>query len=202
VVADASDLLALAVDEEALAAGVTDEAMAAVPAYAHPVALLPLGHVGADLLDATGDLVTRNARQRKAWIGAELHQRIAVTDTAGFHLDPDLPRRRLRYFALDQLECAARLRHLDAPHHLRLGGGFPRGRVPVTVEPTAHQHETAVLSPEHPGSARTSGFPDRGAEPIQVPWNSPTPAPHLLQSTACGVVVPRAFLSSPPGAGR
>src|SRR5205814_9642821 len=90
VVADAGDLLALAVDEEALAAGVTDEAMAAVPAYAYPVALLPLGHVGADLLDATGDLVTRNARQRKAWIGAELHQRIAVTDTAGFHLDRDL----------------------------------------------------------------------------------------------------------------
>src|SRR6267143_4372694 len=121
VVADAGDLFPLAVDEEALATGVADEAVAAVPADAYPVALLPLGHVGANFLDPTGDLVARNARIRNAWIGAELHQRIAVTDSAGFYLDADLPRRGLRKLVLDRLECAAGLRHLDGPHHLRHG---------------------------------------------------------------------------------
>src|SRR5437879_2185483 len=62
VVAESGDFLPFAVDEEAFAAGVADEAVAAVPADAHPVALLPLGHVGADLVDAPGDLVARNPR--------------------------------------------------------------------------------------------------------------------------------------------
>src|SRR6202022_1479519 len=121
VVADAGDLLAFAVDEEALAAGVADEAMAAVPADAYPVALLPLGHVGADFLDPAGDLVARHARRRGAWIGAELHERVAVTDSACLYLDADLPRRGLRQFALNRFECATRLRYLDGPHHLRHG---------------------------------------------------------------------------------
>ena len=118
VVAESGDFLPFAVDEEAFAAGVADEAVAAVPADAHPVALLPLGHVGADLVDAPGDLVARNPRQRQAGKRAGLHEGVAVADSAGFDLDADLARGGFWELALDELERAIGLGHLYGPHHL------------------------------------------------------------------------------------
>src|SRR5712664_288440 len=137
VVADPGDLCALAVDEEALAAVVADEVVPAVPAYAHPVALLPLGHVGADLVHPTRDLVAGNAREGETWIAAELHQCVAVTDSAGFHLDADLPRRGLGYLARDQLECTSRLGDLDGPHH-------PRHGAPPDLDGAAQMHSAST----------------------------------------------------------
>src|SRR5439155_5063412 len=101
VEADARHLRPLAVEEESLAAGSADEAVTAVPADAYPVALLPLRDVGADLVDTPGDLVARNARQLETRIGPHLDQRVTVAEAAGFDLDADLVRRRLRQLPLD-----------------------------------------------------------------------------------------------------
>src|SRR5205807_975683 len=90
VEADAGDLRALAVDEEALAAGVADEAVAAVPADAGAVAFLPLRHLRAHRVDAAGDLVSRHARQGEPGEGAGLDEGVAVADAARLHLDADL----------------------------------------------------------------------------------------------------------------
>src|SRR5205814_10324736 len=116
---DARYLRPLAVEEESLAAGIADEAVAAVPADTCPVAPLPLRHVGADLVDPSGDLVAGNARQLETRLGPHPDQRVAVTDAARFHLDADLVRRRLRQPALDELEGTAGFRHLHRSHHLR-----------------------------------------------------------------------------------
>src|SRR5262249_14305960 len=63
VVADSGDAGAFAVDEQALAAGLADEAVAAVPAHPHPIAFLELLDVRAHLVDEAGDLMPRDARQ-------------------------------------------------------------------------------------------------------------------------------------------
>jgi len=76
--------------------------------FCHSVTLAPTFSTPA------GDLVTGNARQRKPWIGAELHQRIAVTDpqaSTWMRICPDAGSGNSR---LDQLECATGLRHLTA----------------------------------------------------------------------------------------
>src|SRR5438132_2218763 len=118
VMTDPGDPLPFAVDEETLAAGVADEAVATVPADAHPVALLPLRHAGADLLDAPRDLVARNPRQLQTGKRAASHDYVAVADSARFNLDADLARVGFREFALDELERAVGLRDLHGPHHL------------------------------------------------------------------------------------
>src|SRR5207248_861180 len=119
VVAHAGDLRLLAIDEEALAAGVADEIVSPVPADAHPVALLPFRHVGADLVDASGDLVAGDPGQLQARERSALHVRIAVADSAGLHLDTDLRRTRFWDLALDQLERSVGPRYLHRSHHFR-----------------------------------------------------------------------------------
>src|SRR5205823_384078 len=84
----------------------------AEPADAHAVAGLPLAHGGADLVDAAGDLVAGDARQCKSRKLPALYERVAVTDSTGFHLDADLSGGRIRHVALHQLERAAGLRNL------------------------------------------------------------------------------------------
>ena len=117
VVGDAGDLRLFAVDEESLAARVADEIVPAVPAHADPVAFLPLGHVGPDLVDSSGDLVAWDARQRESGEVAGLHEDIAVAHSAGLDLDPDLPRAGLGDLAFDQLERRVGPRNLHCSHH-------------------------------------------------------------------------------------
>src|SRR5207249_5722873 len=90
VEADAGDLRLHAVEEEPAPAGVALEAVTAVPADAGAIALLPRGHVRPDGVDAPGDLVTGNARQRHAGEPARLHDGVAVADAARLDLDPNL----------------------------------------------------------------------------------------------------------------
>ena len=107
VVADAGDLRLLAVEEEALAARVAHEAVAAVPADADAVARLPLRHLGAHRVDAPGDFVAGDARQREPGKRPPLHERVAVADAARLDLDADLRGTRFRDLALDHLERAS-----------------------------------------------------------------------------------------------
>src|SRR5262249_29542373 len=124
VVADAGELLALAVDEVPAPAGIAGHAVPAVVADTHPLALLPLGDVGAPLVDPPRDLVSRNAGERETGECPELHPGIGVADPARLDLDPDLARRRLWNLALDQLECASWLGCLDGSHHPGHGSSF------------------------------------------------------------------------------
>jgi hypothetical protein len=61
-----SDLLELAVDEIAAAAGIALEAVSAVPSDGNPLAGFPQGHVGSEGVDGAGDFVARDARILKA----------------------------------------------------------------------------------------------------------------------------------------
>ena len=93
---DGGNLLVAAVNKVAAAAGITSEIVAAVPSDSDALAGLPVGYVSADGVDAAGDFVSRNAGILKAGPLAFLGQRIAVADTAGFNLNPDLAGGRAR----------------------------------------------------------------------------------------------------------
>src|SRR5260370_27458100 len=87
---EGGDFFGLAVNEVAASAGVAGEIMAAVPSHSYALAGFPVGYVGADGVDAAGDLVSGNARILEAWPIAFLYQHVAVADAAGFDFDPDL----------------------------------------------------------------------------------------------------------------
>ena len=116
VEADARNLGFLAVDEEPFAARVAGEAVTPMPPHPGAITHLPGSDARADGVDAPGDLVPGNAREREPRERARLHERIAVADAAGFHLDPELARAGLRERALDELEWAIRLGNLDCLH--------------------------------------------------------------------------------------
>jgi hypothetical protein len=75
--------------------------MSAVPAYANALACLPRGDVFADCVDASGDLVTRDARILKTRPQTFFDKRIAVADAARIYLHANLFWSRPRHIALD-----------------------------------------------------------------------------------------------------
>src|SRR6516164_10539485 len=75
-----------------------------------------------DCVDDTGNLVTRNPGEGKAWPLTFHGKTVTVTHPAGLDTDPHLALRRLRHLALNQFKRTATLRHLYRPHlsHARL----------------------------------------------------------------------------------
>src|SRR6516164_11057836 len=69
-----------------------------------------------DCVDDTGNLVTRNPGEGKAWPLTFHGKTVTVTHPAGLDTDPHLALRRLRHLALNQFKRTATLRHLHRPH--------------------------------------------------------------------------------------
>jgi hypothetical protein len=90
--------------------------MPAVPAHTNALSDLPLRHIGADLIDAAGNLVSGNAGILNARPKTFFHQRIAVADAAGFDFDAHLPAPGLGSWTLDDFEISTWLADLNGFH--------------------------------------------------------------------------------------
>ena len=90
--------------------------MSAVPTHADALTGFPESDVWADSIDASGDLVSGNARILQAWPDAFFHQSIAVADAAGFDFDANLTAGGLGDGALDQFEISAWFADLNRFH--------------------------------------------------------------------------------------
>jgi hypothetical protein len=117
VKADSGNLFKLAENELTAAAGIADKAVSAMPADTHALAGLPLRYIGANHVDAPGNLVARNARVLQPGKSRLLDDGIAVTDTAGFYFDPDLGAARLRDRTLNDFEVSTRFADLCGFHN-------------------------------------------------------------------------------------
>lgn len=90
--------------------------MSTVPSDAHTLPSFPLSHVRTDGVDAPGNLVAGNTRIFDARPESIFDQLIAVADTAGFDLDPDLAAAGLRNGAIDDLKIATGFADLNGFH--------------------------------------------------------------------------------------
>src|SRR4051812_26905656 len=104
---DASNLLVHAKHEIATATGVAYKAMPAMPAHTHPLPWLPLDHVRADGINASGDLMAGDTRILLAGPVPFFYQCIAVTYATGFDLDTHLIACGLGDWALYEFEISA-----------------------------------------------------------------------------------------------
>src|SRR5215469_12189419 len=120
------DLLPLAQHEIAAAAGLAFETVPAMPADADPLSLLPQRDIGADLVDASGNLVTWHARILNSWPQAFFYQHVAVADAARVHLDTNLPAPRLRDRTLDNFKISTGFADLNRYHRRPLSVGSGR----------------------------------------------------------------------------
>src|SRR4051812_37971871 len=111
------------VDEIAAAAGIALEAVSAVPTDAHALARLPQSDFGADSIDKSGDLVAGNAWILQPRPHAFFYQRIAVADTARFHLDTHLSAARLGNGSFDDFEISTCFADLNGFHEDLLSRG-------------------------------------------------------------------------------
>jgi hypothetical protein len=109
----------LAVHEVSAAAGVTLEAVSAVPSDADALSGLPQSNVGADGINASGDFVSGHARILKSGPDSFFHQRIAMTDPTGFDFNTDLTATGLRSGAFDNFEISMRFADLNGFHGWR-----------------------------------------------------------------------------------
>ncbi len=95
-------------------------AMTAMPTHADTHPFLPIRHVRAHSVDEAHHLVAGHAGILNAGNRAHDRQHVAVTNTAGLHLDAHLPRLRLRHVALDNFKSGIGFRNLRNFH-----GGSP-----------------------------------------------------------------------------
>src|ERR1700722_17892230 len=116
VKADGRDLFELTQNEVPAAARVALKAVSAMPSNSHALTRLPQSDVGADGIDATGNLVARHSRVLNSRPVPFFHKRVAMADAAGFHLDAHLPASGLRSWSLDDFEITSRLANLDGLH--------------------------------------------------------------------------------------
>jgi hypothetical protein len=103
------------------------------PAHTEPLPGGPADDAGTDCVDDTGNLVTRNPGEGKAWPLTFHCKTVTVTHPAGLDTDPHLALRRLRHLALNQFKRTATLRHLYRPH---LSHGPSLYRVRLHFTPT------------------------------------------------------------------
>jgi hypothetical protein len=94
--------------------------MAAVPADADTLSLLPRGNPGAHFINDACDFVSRNARILNARPQAFFREHVTVANTTGLYLDAHLSWTRLRNLALDDLEISSRFGNLRNLHWCRL----------------------------------------------------------------------------------
>src|SRR6185312_10332385 len=107
VVADAGNLLVLAVAEIAAPAFAARAIMSAMPANTDPLPLAPRADSGSEFVDHARDFMARNARIRNAGPRSFHDQRVTVAHPAGVHPDANLSRTGLRNLALHNLKTLA-----------------------------------------------------------------------------------------------
>ena len=97
--------------------------LAAVPAHADVLTLLPVRHAGAHIVDHAGHFVSGHTREDDAGPRTILREDIAVTHPARQHADPHFARAGLGNLPLDNREgrsCRRDLRHFHLCHLLSL----------------------------------------------------------------------------------
>ena len=87
-----------------------------MPSYADALSGLPQRDVGADGVDASGDLVSGDARILNAGPDSFFHQHIAVTNATGLDLNADLTASGLRGWAFDDFEVSTGFADLNGFH--------------------------------------------------------------------------------------
>jgi len=86
----------LAIHHVSASAWLTDSVFAAEEADTDTLTDFPSGYTSAQGFNAANYFVPRNARQSQTRVGARHRGHIAVTDSTGFHSNPDLARPRFR----------------------------------------------------------------------------------------------------------
>ena len=121
---DGGNFFVLAQNEIPPAAGVALKAVSAMPSHTDSLPWLPQRYVGANRVDASGDLVAGDARILKSRPDPFFDQRVAVADAAGLDLNSHLAAARMGDRTLDEFEISAWLADLDCSHNMfshRLG---------------------------------------------------------------------------------
>ena len=77
-------------------------ATAAVPTHTHPLACYPTGHARTDLINHSGNFMSRNTWVLDARPMSFFCKRIAVTDAARLHTNTNLTHSGLRNLPLNQ----------------------------------------------------------------------------------------------------
>ena len=119
VIADAANFQVPAIAEISAPALPTRVVLAAVPADADTLPLLPCGNTVAHFIDDACHFMSGNARILNSRPQAFFREHVTVANAAGLHLDPHLSCIRLRNLALDDLEICSgfgNLRHLHLCH--------------------------------------------------------------------------------------
>jgi hypothetical protein len=90
--------------------------MAAVPADANALALLPAGNTGTQFIDDAGDFMPWNTGILNSWPSAFFREHVTVTDTTSLHFDEHVTCVRFRNRAFDDLEIASSFTNLRCLH--------------------------------------------------------------------------------------
>src|SRR5579862_7026057 len=122
VITDARDFQIPAIAEVSSSAGSTGVVLAAVPADAGALSLLPSGNTGAHFIDDARHLMSGSAGILNPGPKAFFREAVTVANTTRLHLDPDLSGTRLRNLALDDLEIGSRLGNLCYFHRSNCEG--------------------------------------------------------------------------------
>ena len=93
----------------------TGVVLAAMPADADTLPLLPLGNTGAHFIDDARHFMSGNARILNSGPHAFFREHVAVANSTGLHLDAHLPWPGLGNLALDNLEICSGARELAPP---------------------------------------------------------------------------------------
>ena len=116
IISYAGDLPPLAGKKITASARLAVPAVSAVPTDADPLALGPADDAGADRIDDSGDLMSRNSRVLNTREGPFLGQRVAMADAARLDLDAYPPGGRLRNLSFDKLKGTIRLSNMHDAH--------------------------------------------------------------------------------------
>src|SRR5258708_12573337 len=99
--------------------------MSPVPTAPHAIALLPLRHARANLINHPSHFVPRHARISDERKRPKLCCRVAVANPASLHLDPHFARCLGRYLPLHQLKLTAPFPPLSPQTLPNLSPPFP-----------------------------------------------------------------------------
>jgi hypothetical protein len=116
VIADPANFRVLAIPEISSPAFATRVVMAAVPADADALPVLPFGNPSSHFVYDACHFMPGNAGILDSGPQAFFRKPVTVANATGLHLDSHLPRARLRNFALDDLKSRSRTRNLRHFH--------------------------------------------------------------------------------------
>ena len=120
VIADARNFQVPAIAKISAPALATRAVMAAVPADADALSLLPLGNTVTQFVDDADDFMSGNAGILNSGPLAFLREHVTVANATGLHLDAHLSCTRLRNLALDDLGTLLRVWEPAPPSSLLL----------------------------------------------------------------------------------